>query len=501
MDVLDNPGATSLHSMLQAVARGEMQAGVSCGNTGALMALARRELGSVPGISRPAISTAVPTRHAGRCYLLDLGASVEVHARHLVDFAHMGALMCRAVDDVARPRVALLNVGVEAGKGVARVREADAELRGRDTDTFDYIGYLEGDGIFSGAADVVVCDGFVGNAVLKASEGVAQMLLKRLQETFESHWSTRLVSALARPALMRFKAQLDPVRHNGASLLGLNQIVVKSHGNANDRAFAFAIDRAVREIAVGLPEHLRGAWSAVAATSAISSVDDVGRVDSGSRDTTGTDDSSLQGSAMTQSLALVFPGQGSQQQGMLRELAERYSVVRTTFDEASEALGYDLWHVVQEGPEEKLNATACTQPALLASSVAVWRVWQELEGPRPSMMAGHSLGEYSAMVCAGALGFAEGIRLVRLRGEAMQEAVPAGVGAMAAVLGLDDTAVEQACREAAGDEVVAAVNYNSPGRWSSPDIRGRWIVPSRCARRRVPSVRCRCRYRYPRTVR
>ncbi|WFF43097.1 phosphate acyltransferase PlsX [Salinicola endophyticus] len=295
MEVLDNPCATSLHGMLKAVAQGEAQAGVSCGNTGALMALARRELGSVPGISRPAISTAVPTRHAGRCYLLDLGASVEVHARHLVDFAHMGALMCRAVDDVARPRVALLNVGVEAGKGVARVREADAELRGRDAGTFDYIGYLEGDGIFSGAADVVVCDGFVGNAVLKASEGVVQMLLKRLQETFESHWSTRLVSALARPALMRFKAQLDPVRHNGASLLGLNQIVVKSHGNASDRAFAFAIDRAVREIAVGLPDHLRGAWSAVAATSAISSVDDVGRVDSGSRDTTGTDDSSLQG--------------------------------------------------------------------------------------------------------------------------------------------------------------------------------------------------------------
>lgn len=167
---------------------------------------------------------------------------------------------------------------------------------------------------------------------------------------------------------------------------------------------------------------------------------------------------------MTQSLALVFPGQGSQQIGMLRELAERYSVVRTTFDEASEALGYDLWHIVQEGPEEKLNATACTQPALLTASVAIWRVWQELEGPRPSMMAGHSLGEYSAMVCSGALGFAEGVRLVRLRGEAMQDAVPAGVGAMAAVLGLDDAAVEQACRDAAQSEVVSAVNYNSPGQ-------------------------------------
>jgi [acyl-carrier-protein] S-malonyltransferase len=167
---------------------------------------------------------------------------------------------------------------------------------------------------------------------------------------------------------------------------------------------------------------------------------------------------------MTQSLALVFPGQGSQQVGMMRELAERYSVVRTTFEEASDALGYDLWHVVQEGPAEHLDATACTQPALLTASVAIWRVWQELEGPRPGAMAGHSLGEYSAMVCAGVLPFAEGVRLVKLRGEAMQQAVPAGTGGMAAILGLEDAAVEQACREAGQGEVVAAVNYNAPGQ-------------------------------------
>ncbi|WP_290797884.1 acyltransferase domain-containing protein, partial [Halomonas sp.] len=137
---------------------------------------------------------------------------------------------------------------------------------------------------------------------------------------------------------------------------------------------------------------------------------------------------------MTQSLALVFPGQGSQQIGMLRELAERYSVVRTSFEEASDALGYDLWQVVQEGPAEALNSTACTQPALLTASVAIWRVWQELEGARPGAMAGHSLGEYSAMVCAGVMSFAEGVKLVRLRGDAMQAAVPAGEGAMAAIL-------------------------------------------------------------------
>ncbi|MGR2738837.1 ACP S-malonyltransferase [Billgrantia sp. Q4P2] len=167
---------------------------------------------------------------------------------------------------------------------------------------------------------------------------------------------------------------------------------------------------------------------------------------------------------MTQPLALVFPGQGSQQVGMLRELAERYSVVRTTFEEAADALGYDLWKVVQEGPDEALNATARTQPALLTASVAIWRVWQELEGPRPGAMAGHSLGEYSAMVCAGVMGFADGVRLVRLRGEAMQEAVPVGQGAMAAILGLEDATVETACAEAAQNEVVAAVNYNAPGQ-------------------------------------
>lgn len=167
---------------------------------------------------------------------------------------------------------------------------------------------------------------------------------------------------------------------------------------------------------------------------------------------------------MTQPLALVFPGQGSQQVGMLRELAERYSVVGTTFEEASEALDYDLWQLVQEGPAEALNATACTQPALLAASVAVWRIWQELEGPRPAAMAGHSLGEYSAMVCAGVMPFAEGVRLVKLRGEAMQAAVPAGQGAMAAILGLDDAVVEQACAESAQGDVVSAVNYNAPGQ-------------------------------------
>ena len=167
---------------------------------------------------------------------------------------------------------------------------------------------------------------------------------------------------------------------------------------------------------------------------------------------------------MASTLAFIFPGQGSQQLGMLSELAERYAVVRSTFEEASTALGYDLWHLVQEGPAEQLNQTDKTQPALLAASVAVWRVWKELEGARPAWVAGHSLGEYSALVCSGALDFADGLRLVKARGEFMQQAVPQGTGAMAAILGLDAEPVEQACQEAAQGEVVQAVNYNAPGQ-------------------------------------
>lgn len=167
---------------------------------------------------------------------------------------------------------------------------------------------------------------------------------------------------------------------------------------------------------------------------------------------------------MASNLAFIFPGQGSQQLGMLSELAERYAVVRATFEEASTALGYDLWHLVQEGPVEDLNRTDITQPAILAASVAVWRVWKELEGARPAWLAGHSLGEYSALVCSGALDFADGLRLVRTRGEFMQQAVPPGQGAMAAILGLEADKIEAACAAAAQGEIVAAVNYNAPGQ-------------------------------------
>ena len=162
--------------------------------------------------------------------------------------------------------------------------------------------------------------------------------------------------------------------------------------------------------------------------------------------------------------AFVFPGQGSQAVGMLADLAEQYPVVNETFAQASEALGYDLWKLVQDGPAEDLNQTDRTQPALLAASVAIWRAFEASGKELPQVVAGHSLGEYSALVCAGVMDFAQAIKLVELRGRLMQQAVPAGTGAMYAVIGLADDAIAKACEESAQGDVVSPVNFNSPGQ-------------------------------------
>ncbi|QCT97228.1 ACP S-malonyltransferase [Stutzerimonas degradans] len=167
---------------------------------------------------------------------------------------------------------------------------------------------------------------------------------------------------------------------------------------------------------------------------------------------------------MSASFAFVFPGQGSQSLGMLAELGVQQSLVIDTFAEASAALGYDIWALIQQGPEEQLNQTDKTQPAILAASVALWRLWLAEGGARPAFVAGHSLGEYSALVAAGSLPFAEAVKLVELRGQLMQQAVPAGLGGMAAILGLEDADVLAACAEAAQGEIVSAVNFNAPGQ-------------------------------------
>ena len=236
---------TSMVHMLRYVAQGYAAAGVSAGNTGALVALARRELGMLPG-----------------CYLLDLGANVDSPASRLVDFAMMGAAMAQCMDGINCPRVALLNVGAEATKGSATVREADRLLRERATTlSFAYQGYAEGGDIFQGDIDVMVCDGFVGNVVLKASEGLTRMLVERVQMAFESRLCGRLASLLAKPVLKRLKQELDPVRYNGASLLGLKRIVVKSHGGARADGFYYAIQRALQEVEHDLPTQLAKRWA------------------------------------------------------------------------------------------------------------------------------------------------------------------------------------------------------------------------------------------------
>ncbi|MDN6179608.1 MAG: phosphate acyltransferase PlsX [Halomonas subglaciescola] len=259
--------SSSMALMLDALSSAQchVDAAVSAGNTAALVALSRRVPGMLPGIDRPAISTAIPARKQRTCYLLDLGASVDSPAQRLADFALMGAAMAQCVDGIEYPRVALLNVGAEAAKGSVSVRQADVILRRYATQgAFDYHGYAEGGDLFGGCVDVMVCDGFVGNAVLKSSEGLASMLVERVQAAFESRLSGRLASFLARPVLRRLKQELDPVRYNGASLLGLSRIVVKSHGGAHAEGFYYAILRAMQEVEHNLPERLAERWQQTA---------------------------------------------------------------------------------------------------------------------------------------------------------------------------------------------------------------------------------------------
>ena len=163
-------------------------------------------------------------------------------------------------------------------------------------------------------------------------------------------------------------------------------------------------------------------------------------------------------------LAFVFPGQGSQKIGMLAELAEQNPIIETTFNEASEVLGYDMWQLIQQGTQEDINLTQRTQPILLTCSVAIWRLWNQKQGASPSQMAGHSLGEWSALVCANVIDFADGLKIVEARGKFMQQAVPVGQGAMAAIIGLDDQAILEACTEASALGIVDAVNFNAPGQ-------------------------------------
>lgn len=244
----------SMRVMLELVRSGRAKACVSAGNTGALMALSLYVLKPLPGIDRPAMVTAVPTA-GGVCHLLDLGANVDCSAEQLYQFAVMGSVAAEA-QGVVRPRVALLNVGTENIKGNQQVKLAASLLQ--QAQGLNYIGFVEGDGLYRGEADVVVCDGFVGNILLKSSEGLVSMISERIEALFNEGFVSRLAGAVALPLLKRLRGELAPARHNGASFLGLQGIVVKSHGAASSEGFQSAIRRAVIEVRENLPQRLHG---------------------------------------------------------------------------------------------------------------------------------------------------------------------------------------------------------------------------------------------------
>lgn len=243
---------SSMRVAINLVREGRASACVSAGNTGALMATARYVLKTLPGIDRPAIITAIPALQ-GHTHMLDLGANVDCSAEHLSQFAAMGSILATAVDNIERPRIGLLNVGAEQIKGNDQVKEAARLL---EQSELNYIGYIEGNDIYGDRVDVIVCDGFVGNVSLKTSEGVARMIAEYLREEFRRTLYNRLVGLVALPILKKLKQRIDPRRYNGASLLGLQGIVIKSHGGADAIAFANAIDIAVIEVAKDVPRRI-----------------------------------------------------------------------------------------------------------------------------------------------------------------------------------------------------------------------------------------------------
>ncbi|MBT8124372.1 MAG: phosphate acyltransferase PlsX [Gammaproteobacteria bacterium] len=249
---LRNKKDSSMRVAIDLVKAGVADAAISAGNTGALMATARYVLKTLPGIDRPAITSTMPSMH-GKTYMLDLGANVGCSSQHLLQFAVMGSVLANAIDEIKFPKVGLLNVGEEEIKGNEQVKEAHEVLR---QSGLNYIGYVEGDDIFCGEVEVVVCDGFVGNVSLKTSEGVAKIVAHYAREEFSRNILTKLCGLFALPVLKAFKKRIDPRRYNGASLLGLRGVVVKSHGGADAYSFQHAIEIAHVEASQQVPKKI-----------------------------------------------------------------------------------------------------------------------------------------------------------------------------------------------------------------------------------------------------
>ena len=255
---------SSMRVAINLVKKGEAQACVSAGNTGALMATSRFVLKTLPGIDRPAIATVLPTL-SGHTYVLDLGANVDCTAEHLLQFGIMGSELVSSIEGKPEPSVGLLNIGQEDIKGNDVVKRAAELLRASG---LNFRGNVEGDDIYKGTTDVVVCDGFVGNVALKTSEGLAQMLGTYLRQEFEKNLLTRAAALFAWPVIRAFKRRVDHRRYNGATLIGLRGVVIKSHGSADVFAFGFAIEHAVEEVRSGVLRHIEERMSHVQKTAA-----------------------------------------------------------------------------------------------------------------------------------------------------------------------------------------------------------------------------------------
>ena len=251
---LRNKKQSSMRVAINLVQQKQVHACVSAGNTGALVAISKFVLNTIAGIDRPAIISKLPTLNNHYVYMLDLGANIDSTPQQLFQFAVMGVVLTEAVENSAAPKLGLLNIGQESIKGNIQVKQT-AELL-MQTKAMNYVGFVEGDDIYTGAVDVILCDGFIGNVTLKASEGIAKLVLMRIKQEFNRNWFSKVCAVTALPVLKRIKNRLDPAQYNGASLLGLQGIVIKSHGNTTIAGYAQAIEEALIETTKQVPQRI-----------------------------------------------------------------------------------------------------------------------------------------------------------------------------------------------------------------------------------------------------
>jgi glycerol-3-phosphate acyltransferase PlsX len=258
---LRNKKDSSMRRMLNLVEQGQADGCVSAGNTGALLAMAYHVLKMLPGVHRPALISLMPTVDNGKVYLLDLGANVDCDSEVLFQYAVMGSVLAQLVGKLDKPKVGLLNVGSEQNKGNERVKSTAKMLR--ESSSIHYIGYVEGNDIFSQKADVIVTDGFAGNIALKSCEGLTKLVINEVKKASNQNWLNRILAKIALPLLRNIYLRMNPDQYNGASLIGLRGIVVKSHGNASSEAFLYAIRQAVKEVSMQVPTRIKDKIEAV----------------------------------------------------------------------------------------------------------------------------------------------------------------------------------------------------------------------------------------------